>query len=255
MERVRRRGVKAPADWKKTVDAALHPNAAAFRQVAKAFEKLPLDGTQRRDGFVKHAPHVLPPAAKGKKGKDFPGVWRSDKRVKVAIKNMSRGRCAYCQSNVDSNQAGHVEHFKPKKLFPSFAYRWLNYFLGCEACNLSKGSKWPAVHEGSYVRPDGVSPGRRFVFLPNGRVSARAGDMGAEMTCRDLKLDRLGLRKHRREHIRLLLRPLREALAKGVPISRADLKRYFVPELSLFSEAVNQSVRRVWEQGRGKKKP
>ncbi len=252
MDRVRRSGVRAPGDWKRKVDAALQPNAAAFWKEAKAFEKLLIDDKQRREGFAAFAPLVLP-VAKGKKRAGFPDVWRSDKRVKAAIKKMSRGRCAYCQSNVDSNQPGHVEHFKPKTLFPTFAYLWVNYFLGCEACNRHKGGKWPKAHEGEYVRPDQPSPGRRFVFESNGRVRAKVGDLEAELTCRDLKLDRPGLRKHRREHIKLQLRFLRKALAQGRPMSRAEMEEYLVPALSLFSEAVNQSVQRVWGQ-RGRRR-
>lgn len=255
MERVRRSGVKAPGDWKQRVDAALHPNTAAFWREARAFEKLVLDDKPRRDGFAAYAPNVLPLRGKGKKKRrGFPDVWRSDKRVKAAIGKMSRGRCAYCQSNVDSNQAGHVEHLKPKALFPTLAYLWINYFLGCEACNRYKGSNWPRAHEGSsYVRPDQPNPGRRFVFLPDGSVRARPGDREAEITCRDLKLNRPGLRKHRREHIRLQLKFLRKALAQGVPIPWAVAKQHLVPALSLFSEAVNQSVRHVWAKGRRKK--
>jgi uncharacterized protein (TIGR02646 family) len=256
VDQVRRSGVKEHADWKKNVDKAF-PNAAAFRKKARAFEKLALDGKKRREGFAEYAPEVLPapkkkksPAPKKQKQKkkkketrDFPPVWRTDKAVKKAIGPMSNKRCAYCQSNVRSNQAGHVEHFRPKTLFPCSAYLWKNYFLACEACNLAKGKKWPVASEcKSYVRPDQNKPGKRFVFSADGKVKAKTGDKAAAATVRDIQLDRKDLRDDRRDHIELMLRPLRRALKTKGKVSAAEFKLQVVPALSQFSEAVNQCV-------------
>lgn len=250
MDEVKRKGVKAPAGWQKNAHGKL---PKTFQARAKAFQKLPLDSPKRRKGFAAYAPAALPPPKKGKKSRDFLPAWRTDKRVKEAIGKMSRGRCAYCQSSVTSNQAGHVEHFKPKKLFPLLAYLWGNYFLVCEKCNLAKGDQWPFKHQGkSYVRPDEPNPGRRFVFLPDGSVKGK--DKEAQLTCDHFKLNRPALRKDRREFIKIALRPLREALALGAPISAAMLKKYGVPALSQFSQAVNQSAQVVWAQGRGRVK-
>lgn len=249
MEHVRRSGVKAHADWQKSVKAALPKD---FRKHAKAFEKIDIDDPKRRakGAFTTFAPTALPPPAKGKKKQDFPPLWRTDKRVKKNIGDMSRGFCVYCQSHVVSNQAGHVEHYRPKALFPSLAYEWGNYFLSCEKCNLAKGNKWPAKHEGSYVRPDQRNPGKRFVFLPNGSMKARAGDKEAEVTCRDLRLDRPELRRFRRAQIKIALRVLKDALKRNPKMTKAQVRRYLVKPLELFSVAINQSAWVIWEKAK-----
>jgi uncharacterized protein (TIGR02646 family) len=253
VERLKRRGVRAPRDWQASVDKAF-ADPAAFRRKAKQFEKLALHGTTRRGGFVSYAPGVLPVVG-GKS--DFPALW-SGKRVKDAIAGMSDGRCAYCQSNVSSSYRGkkkapgEVEHFQPKALFPSMAYAWSNYFLGCGGCNGAKHDKWP--REG-YVRPDKGDPSKRFVFAEDGEMTAQPGDKQAENTWRDLELNRDWLKKHRGQEVQRQLKFLRVALKlRGGKLSRAQMKMLLVAPLSMFSAAINQNVRRAWGAGVGKKR-
>ncbi len=76
---------------------------------------------------------------------------------------MSQGKCAFCESIIDSTGAVHVESFRPKggatdlggELDPDhyawLAYDWGNLFPICPNCNMNKGSRFPV--EGARVPP------------------------------------------------------------------------------------------------------
>jgi uncharacterized protein (TIGR02646 family) len=206
MIRLRREGMRAPKDWRTSVEAAF-PDAEAFRKAAARFERLAEHGKKRVEGFAAYAGHVLPLDGDGKP--HFPAVWSDHAPTRQAIAGMSKGFCAYCQSPVSSSHAGkggevkppgQVEHFKPKARFPAQAYVWRNYFLSCAGCNNAKGSKWPVD---GYVRPDKGRPEMRFRFARNGEVKARRkGDRAAENMVEDFDLTRSWLTTHREIAIR-----------------------------------------------------
>jgi uncharacterized protein (TIGR02646 family) len=55
--------------------------------------------------------------------------------------------CAYCA--IHENEWGgprhfHVEHFRPKSLFPQLATKYENLLYACEVCNCYKGNDWPS---------------------------------------------------------------------------------------------------------------
>ncbi|WP_434042150.1 MULTISPECIES: HNH endonuclease [Sorangium] len=253
MIRLRRDGVEAPAEWREAVDVAF-PDAAAFWKKARAFEKLAEQGATRKKGFTRYAPDVLPSDRKGKR--DLPPVWRAEACVRVAIAEMSRGFCAYCQSPVSSTHPGkrgkdrppgQVDHFRPKARFPAQAYDWNNYFLACMGCNIAKGDAWPS---GGYVRPDEGEPGRRFVFARTGAIRARKGDDQAKRTIEDLDLGRDWLTRHRGKAIERYLKFVVPLIGRpGFPI-----EMLLIDGPDEFSEAINQNVRRAWASGRRKRK-
>jgi len=245
MVKLKRKGVAAPPTWNARVEARLGGTASEFRRLAKRFERLRLNGARRRAGFVAYAPHVLPV---GKTGKcEFPAVWRTVKAIKRMIAGMSNWHCAYCQSPVGADQAGQVEHFQPKNLFPTLAYDIGNYFLGCEACNTQKLDKWPSG--GGYVRPDEGKPASRFVFHEDGTVTSAPGDGDADVTIRDFELDRKGLCDTRKLVIEVQLRLVWAVLGRAkldADTKRGLVKELLVPRLFPYSAAINQSVRRAW---------
>lgn len=258
MIRLRRSGVKAPADWKQKVDAALHPSAAEFWKKAAAFEKLGEHSAKRIAGFAAYAPKVLPLRGKSKK-REFPAVWKKPKALKTAIINMSQGFCAYCQAPVTASHhgkvPGQVEHFLPKSRFPMQAYNVRNYFLSCMACNGEKSDKWP---RGGYVRPDRGAPGPRFVFGEDGSVEGRTGDIQAKNTVEDLGLKRGGLKALREVLIKQQVKRVRDYLRHEpyLPKHLRKMLAWFLVEAFFpVSEAINQNVRRVWDEGRRKRRP
>lgn len=249
MVRLQRKGVRKPADWDAKVAKAL-PDVAAFLLAARAFEKLPEQGTVRAEGFAAYAPHVLP-LHKRKKKHELPPVWQKHATLKAAIIAMSDGYCAYCQVPVTASHPGktpgQVEHRKPKARFPTLAYRVVNYLLCCMACNCAKGDKWP---RGGYVRPDAGRPEGRLVFAEDGTVRGKARDAVARNTVEDLELNRPGLVELRRV---LIARQL-VTVGIGLRARKVGLKVKMptVAALGPVSEAINQNVRRAW--GGGKKR-
>ncbi len=238
-----RTGVSAPERWDGDVEARL-PDPAAFSSRAAAFESLDVNSKERLEGFTSFAPEVLPKVGK-KKG--FPPVWRKQKYVKLALRKMSEGHCAYCQTYNAAGAWGDVEHFRPKSLFPTRAYDWDNYFYSCTICNNAKSNRWPPA--GSYVRPDEGDPTVRFVFHENGGIEEAAGDAEAKNTIIDFGLDRDGLSEGREMLVRSALKSVRATLQmQGLSVNqKRHLVRARLPEdLSPFSVAVSQCIRKAW---------
>lgn len=252
MIRLSRRGIVAPDDWRATVEAAFpdEATAKAFWRKAAAFERLAEQGKKRKEGFTRYAPEVLPKSAKGKA--EFPAVWQKHEDLRQKIAGMSFGFCAYCQSPVSSNHPGkkgkekppgQIEHFKPKSRFPRSAYEWDNYFLSCGGCNNAKGDNWPV--EG-YVRPDEGRPGARFVFGKDGGVRGRKGDAAARNTVDDMDLRRYWLTEHRRLAIEIHF----DFVSRQIGRARTTLQELLIRREAMYSEAINQNVRRAWKAKR-----
>ncbi len=247
MVRLERLGIKVPRRWSLLVERAFGRSHARFLKHSAAFEALALTDARRRSGFKRFAPKALPRDRAG--ACDFPPVWR-EPIAKDVIRALSDGHCAYCQSSVAANQPGDVEHFKPKALFPTRAYRWGNYFYSCSACNNAKLSQWP--DRGSFVRPDSKTrdPYERFVFHEDGRVEAAPGDRNAAHTVVALKLNRDELVKDReraiREQVKFTRKTLEWMKGETKETQRAEVKALLMDPLARFSAAINQNVRRVW---------
>jgi uncharacterized protein (TIGR02646 family) len=245
MRRVYRGHCVRPSTWGGRVKRAL-PDHAEFLRQATEFERLGLNSDVRRAGFSGYAPQVL-----GRKlGKaDFPAVWG---REKEAIAAMSYEKCVYCEVPINALRAAHVEHFKPKALFPSLAYEWTNYFLGCPGCNGAKSDKWPK--RGGYVRPDRGNPSRHFVFAEDGTVEAARPDSAADRMLVDFDLQREWLSKQRKRHIEKMLNLLNEAVwlfeaghqTPARRLARTLLSTIDSPEAA-YSAALTQCFWRAWE--------
>jgi uncharacterized protein (TIGR02646 family) len=245
MRRVYRKDCVCPATWTASVAGCL-PDLAAFQQQAVAFEALDLNSATRRDGFPAYAPGVL---LKKKSGKlEFPPIWGKHKE---AIAAMSHDKCVYCEGPINALGAQHVEHFRPKALFPSLAYEWTNYFVGCAGCNRAKSDKWPK--RGAYVQPDRGDPSRHFVFDEDGTVSAvRVGSVADEML-QDLDLKRRAVSRQRKLLIEFMLKRVRTAaqlyqdgnVEAATRLAKEILDEVTDPRIA-YSTAQTQCFLRAW---------
>lgn len=60
--------------------------------------------------------------------------------LKKALLDMSHEKCCYCEKKLGHGAPDmHVEHFKPKNLFPGDVMNWENLFPACGDCNSAKG--------------------------------------------------------------------------------------------------------------------
>ena len=245
MRRLNRATITIPTDWDNVVAGKL-PKPAAFHHKAAEFEREDINSPVRRAGFAKFAPEVLKLA---RHKRVFPATWSDDVRVKDALETLSHCKCAYCESAINARRSEHVEHFKPKSLFPSLAYDWNNYFLACDGCNGTKLDKWPK--QGEYVRPDEGQPEERFQFGEDGSIRTSNSDADGEQTIKDFGLDRKGLEWFRSLAIQSELEDLRDLIGRGLPpegivhLVRNKLQRLESAETP-YSVALSQNVRRVW---------
>jgi uncharacterized protein (TIGR02646 family) len=166
---------------------------------------------------------------------------------------MSYRKCVYCEVPINARRAAHVEHFKPKALFPSFAYDWTNYFLGCPGCNGAKADKWPK--RGGYLRPDKGDPSRHFVFSEDGSVNAVRPNSSAARTVDDFDLNRTWLADRRKLNVEQMLTQLNVA----VELHRrghVDLAKHLARTLrgtidrpeAAYSAALTQCFWRAWKR-------
>src|SRR5208283_227039 len=65
--------------------------------------------------------------------------------IKDALIALFHGKCAYCESFIRNVDYGHIEHFRPKSIYPKLTFEWTNLLLACGICNGAehKGDKFP----------------------------------------------------------------------------------------------------------------
>ncbi|SPF52240.1 conserved hypothetical protein [Candidatus Sulfopaludibacter sp. SbA4] len=237
MRRVYRKDCACPATWAGSVQKAL-PDYREFRRYAAAFERLGINSSRRRAGFSAYAPHI-----------QFTAIWGKRKEIIAA---MSHRKCVYCEGAINAPRAAHVEHFKPKSLFPALAYEWTNYFLGCPGCNGAKSDKWP--ERGGYIRPDQGDPSRHFLFSEDGSMKALKPRRPAERMVADFGLNRTWLADERKQNIDTMLRVLNVAVQmwkaghrqQARRLARTVLENSDTPEAA-YSVALTQCFWRAWK--------
>jgi len=86
-------------------------------------------------GAVKNALLLATAYYDAQLGDRFPlesGLWKS---AKPALRQDSRGKCAYCEAPTDIVAHGDVEHFRPKSIYWWLALCYQNYLFSCQICN------------------------------------------------------------------------------------------------------------------------
>jgi uncharacterized protein (TIGR02646 family) len=83
--------------------------------------------------------------------------------VAMALDELFRRKCAFCESSITEKQPGIVDHFRPRlraaqidgRVDPDhywwLAYEWDNLYASCQACSHAKGSRFPVA--GQRVAP------------------------------------------------------------------------------------------------------
>lgn len=66
---------------------------------------------------------------------NFTGKSSRWKAGKPELIEDSKGKCAYCESNVTVNAYVDVEHYRPKSIYWWLAYSYDNYLASCRLCN------------------------------------------------------------------------------------------------------------------------
>lgn len=120
--------------------------------------------------------------------------------VREALVVMYGGYCCYCDASVGEVAHEHIEHRKPKSIFPELAFQWENLHLSCPKCNMHKGNDFddtdpildpaedqPITDHLSYDEPESGDDG----------LYCRAESKRGATTIKQADLDRGKLRRRR----------------------------------------------------------
>lgn len=76
-----------------------------------------------------------------------------------ALHQQFSGKCAYCEYPLDFSNKGHIEQFRPKRLYGAHAsLDWSNLLLACAVCNRNKRARFPLL--GDEMEPERAYPNR-----------------------------------------------------------------------------------------------
>ena len=127
-------------------------------------------------------------------------------QVKETLVAMFHGKCAYCESKITHIDYGHIEHYRPKSLFPSLTFDWSNLLLACGICNGAKGDRFPEISDGGpIINPcdDDVDNHFEFFYDDIARLTSVIGrTTRGQITEQLLGLNRHDLRKYRSNQVR-----------------------------------------------------
>jgi energy-coupling factor transporter ATP-binding protein EcfA2 len=56
----------------------------------------------------------------------------------VALIKETKGKCMYCESFISAVAPEHIEHYRPKAIYPQLTFDWANLGLACPWCNIKK---------------------------------------------------------------------------------------------------------------------
>lgn len=122
----------------------------------------------------------------------------SHTEIRDSLRFETYGKCAYCESEVDSVAWPHVEHLRPKSKFPDLVLDWKNLTLACPRCNQNKGSYDEVAQP--LLDPYKDDPAEHLQFVA-GFVRARNGSWKGEITIRVLQLYRGAVFERRLQRI------------------------------------------------------
>ena len=144
--------------------------------------------------------------------------------TKEALFFEQTGQCVYCGRGIDLEERNrhHIEHFRPRSLYPDCQLAYENLFLSCGLQQPQGSAQQPTCgnRKGNWFDEDcHVEPApeedcqRRFVFASGGRVQGN-GSLEADRMIKVLNLNHLELIADRSA----LIEYLDGELEKGVPL-------------------------------------
>lgn len=124
--------------------------------------------------------------------------------VQKELRKMYKKRCCYCESKIGAQTHEHIEHLKPKSIFPQECFEWENLHWVCPICNSdNKSNKWD--RENPILDPTKDRIGDCIdIDLITGDIIPIGENERAKTTIRDTGLNRNKLREERQDLIREL---------------------------------------------------
>ena len=98
-------------------------------------------------------------------------VWNK-KYIKEQLLKMSHGKCCYCECKIGNGASEmHIDHFKPKKVYPELVVEWENLLPSCSYCNKKKSDH--DTGEKPIIDPTKDSP-KEYLYFKNYRYYSRS---------------------------------------------------------------------------------
>lgn len=121
-------------------------------------------------------------------------------QIKDTLKDESFSKCMYCESKIKHIAYEHIEHIKPKarRKYPELTFEWDNLGLVCPLCNHNKGDIYDEAVP--FINPYVDDPSTHFIFIGH-FIYHKAGDSRAELTEKQIELNRPELIERRKERI------------------------------------------------------
>ncbi len=114
-------------------------------------------------------------------------VWNQE-YIKKALMTMSNSKCCYCETKLQEDSKDlHIDHFKPKSLYPEDVIRWENLLPSCLACNRKKNDH--NVVENQIINPVDMNP-KDYLYFYKFRYESIADNKIGRATIECLELNR-----------------------------------------------------------------
>ena len=104
------------------------------------------------------------------------------KETLKSLQDMYAYCCAYCEAEIENVASGHIEHFRPKSLFPNLMFDYNNLHYCCPKCNTNKKDKY----DEKMIDPSVDEPEEHIYFKG---ISAKAYDERGQIMIDILKLN------------------------------------------------------------------
>lgn len=144
-------------------------------------------------------------------------------RNKRALKQSSHDKCMYCECKISHIDFAHVEHIKPKAedKFPHLEFAWENLGYACPKCNNAKSDKY--YPDTPYLNPYEDDPSEHIVAYGT-FLFPKNGCERADLTIKDIKLNRPDLLEKRQQRIEEIKRALDACFrTQSAPLREAAL--------------------------------
>ena len=136
-----------------------------------------------------------------------PPLQKKYQDYKPYLRRDFRARCAYClihEAHYGGLRNFHVDHFRPKSIFPDLTLTYVNLYYACGLCNIFKGDVWPSQEQQNaglaFTDPCLEDPYQTH-FLVKHDGSLAPLTVQGRCTQEHLRLNRRQLRRYRRMQI------------------------------------------------------
>lgn len=97
--------------------------------------------------------------------------------IREQLLQMSHGKCCYCECFIGSGKKEmHIDHYKPKSLYPDLVVEWENLLPSCPHCNKSKS--FHDTENEPIINPTIDNP-KNYFYLKMYRYCSKSSDINS----------------------------------------------------------------------------